>query len=112
MEDRYNEAKKILEKYNQTHLLSQYNNLNNKQKDILLNQIASIDFNEINKLYEQTKTEVKLGNDVISPISYIEKAKLSDEEKAKYFNIGMEEIKKGKLAVVTMAGGQGTRLRA
>ena len=36
---------------------------------------------------------------------------LSNEEKNHYKNLGIEEIKKGKLAAVTMAGGQGTRLR-
>ncbi len=111
MENRYNEAKQKLEKYNQTHLLSQYEKLDDEKKEYLLNQIADIDFNQINKLYEQTKKEVKLETDKIEPISYIEKEKMSDEEKEKYFKLGAEEIKKGKLAVVTMAGGQGTRLR-
>ncbi len=111
MKNKYSEAKKILEKYNQTHLLSQYEKLDDEKKEYLLNQIINIDFNQIDKLYEETKKEVKLGNDEISPIAYIEKEKLSDEEKEKYFNIGKEEIKQGKLAVVTMAGGQGTRLR-
>jgi UDP-N-acetylglucosamine pyrophosphorylase len=52
-----------------------------------------------------------MGNEKIEPIKYIEKEKISEEEKEKYFKIGEEEIRKGKLAVVTMAGGQGTRLR-
>lgn len=108
MESKYNEAKKILEQYNQTHLLSQYEKLDNEKKEYLLNQIINIDFNQLNKLYENTKIEIKSGEDKIEPISYIEKEKLSNKEK--YMNMGAEEIKKGKLAVVTMAGGQGTRL--
>lgn len=40
----------------------------------------------------------------------MDKAKLSNEEIQKYSEIGIEQIKKGKLAAVTMAGGQGTRL--
>ncbi len=111
MDNRYNEAKKILEKVNQTHLLLQYEKLDSEKKEYLLNQIINIDFNQINKLYEQTKTKIELGKDKIEPIAYIEKEKLTKEEKEKYFNIGVDEIKKGKLAVVTMAGGQGTRLR-
>ena len=43
--------------------------------------------------------------------SYIDKNNISDEERKHYKNLGIEEIKKGKLAAVTMAGGQGTRLR-
>ena len=111
MENKYNEAKKKLEKYNQTHLLSQYEKLNEANKEYLLNQIINIDFEQIKKLYEQTKEEIKLGTEKVEPISYIEKEKLSEEERKKYFKIGEEEIKHGKLAVVTMAGGQGTRLR-
>ena len=44
-------------------------------------------------------------------MSYIDKNNISDVKKIYYKNIGIEEIKKGKLAAVTMAGGQGTRLR-
>ena len=108
MESKFNEAKKILEQYNQTHLLSQYDKLDNEKKEYLLNQIININFEQLNKLYENTKKEIESGEDKIEPISYIEKEKISDYEK--YMEIGVEEIKKGKLAVVTMAGGQGTRL--
>lgn len=111
MEDKYNEAKKILDKYNQAHLLSQYEKLDNEKKEILLNQIININFEQIKTLYEQTKKEVKFGNDKIEPIKYIEKEKLSQEEKERYLKVGIDEIKRGKLAVITMAGGQGTRLR-
>ena len=110
MENKYNEAKKKLEQYNQTHLLSQYEKLNDEKKEHLLNQIIDIDFEQVEKLYEQTKSEIKLGKDKIEPISYIEKDKLSIEERDKYLKMGADEIKQGKLAVVTMAGGQGTRL--
>ncbi len=111
LEEKFNKARKILEQYNQTHLLSHYEKLDDIKKEYLLNQIINIDFDQINKLYEQTKIEIQLGTDKIEPISYIEKEKLPNEKKEKYFRIGAEEIKQGKLAVVTMAGGQGTRLR-
>ena len=108
---KYNQAKNILEKYNQTHLLKNYEKLNNSKKEYLLNQITNINFELINKLYLETKKEIEVGTEKIEPIKYIEKEKISEEEKEKYLKIGEEEIKKGKLAVVTMAGGQGTRLR-
>lgn len=111
MENKYIKAKEILKEYNQIHLLSQYEKLNDEKKEYLLNQIINIDFNQVKKLYEQTKIEFKAGTEKVEPIAYIEKEKLSKEEKEKYFRIGAEEIKNGKLAVVTMAGGQGTRLR-
>ena len=44
-----------LKKYGQEHLLSNYEKLSNEDKNRLLNDILTIDFGEISKLYEQTK---------------------------------------------------------
>ena len=106
----YEELKEKVEKYGQDQILANYDKLNDSQKEELAEQISRIDFEKINKLYEQTKHEVSFENDVIEPISYMEKAKLSEEEYNKYYNLGKEAIENGKYSVVTMAGGQGTRL--
>ncbi len=47
----------------------------------------------------------------IQPITPVIKENLSKEEYEKFSQIGSEAIKEGKLAVCTLAGGQGTRLR-
>ena len=107
----YKKIQETLKQFNQEHLLSQYERLDNENKKLLLNQIKNIDFDLTDELYNNTKKEIKLERDKIEPIEYIEKEKLSKEEKEKYFKMGAEEIKRGKLSVVTMAGGQGTRLR-
>ena len=104
------EVKEILKKYNQEQLLNSYDKLNEKNKEKLLNQILNIDFDLISKLYENTKKEIKLEDANIEPISYIDKEKLSKEEYEKYEKIGRKVIEDGHYAVVTMAGGQGTRL--
>ena len=107
----YNQAKKIVEEYNQEHLLEFYERLSKEKQNELLKQIHEIDFKQIQDLYE---TVIKKANtsqdDVIEPIAYIDKAKIEPEEKKRLQNIGKEKIKQKKLAVVTMAGGQGTRL--
>lgn len=109
MNQTVDEIKWKLNKYGQTHLLNGYENLpENKQKQ-LLSQIEEIDFELINSLYEKTKKELDLSNDKIEPIEYLDKYKLSGEYKT-YEEIGKKAISEGKLAAVTMAGGQGTRL--
>ena len=69
-----------------------------------------MDFKQIEELYESTKTKPNFENIKIEPIEHVTKAELSKEEIEKYTKIGQEVVKQGKLAVVTMAGGQGTRL--
>ena len=81
-----------------------------EQKDQLLDQILEINFDGIKDLYELTKVKTTMGEDKISPISYVDKSKLSKEEYEELEELGVNEIKQGKLAAVTMAGGQGTRL--
>ena len=103
------EVKEILKKYGQEHLLNHYNGLDDKKKEILLKQINHIDFELANKLYDSTKEQKTNANDKITPINYLDKYKLNDQYKY-YESIGKKAIKEGKLAAVTMAGGQGTRL--
>lgn len=109
MDTELEEMKDILKKYGQEHLLNHYNELDEKKKEILLNQIRNIDFELVNKLYDSTKEQKVNTNDKITPINYLDKYKLNDQYKY-YESIGKKAIKEGKLAAVTMAGGQGTRL--
>ena len=110
MEEKLREIKELLKKYKQEQLLVNYEKMNDTQKKELLEQIEKIDFEQILGLYEKTKQTIDFKNSVVEPISYIDKAKLSKQEKQAYEEKGLEVIKKGEYAVVTMAGGQGTRL--
>ena len=109
MDRRVEKAKAYLKKYGQEHLLNHYEKLDEKHKQELLKQIENIDFELVTHLYQNTKKEVKHGEDEITPIDYLDKYKLNDKYKY-YENIGKRAIKEGKLAAITMAGGQGTRL--
>ena len=110
MDNRLEEIKAILKKYGQEHLLNHYETLEEKKKQKLLEQLEAIDFELANQLYSTTKQEEKKSQDEITPIEYLDKYKLN--EKYKYYeDIGKKAIQEGKLAAVTMAGGQGTRLR-
>ena len=108
MDNTLEEAKYILKKYHQEHLLNGYDKLDEQKKEKLLNQIFNIDFELINKLYDNTKNP-NVSEDKIEPMEYLDKYKLNDKYKY-YEKLGKDAIKEGKLAAVTMAGGQGTRL--
>ena len=110
MEEKYLKVKELLKEYNQDQLLNNYDKLDTNKKNELLDEILTIDFNQITKLYKNTKEEISFKKINLQPISYIEKDKLPEEEKRKYEEQGEQIIKNGKYAVVTMAGGQGTRL--
>ena len=109
MDTELEEVKDILKKYGQEHLLNHYDELDEQKKETLLKQINHIDFELVNKLYDSTKEQKINTNDKITPIDYLDKFKLNDQYKY-YESIGKKAIKEGKLAAVTMAGGQGTRL--
>lgn len=110
MEEKLLAAKELLKKFGQEQLLDNYDRLSPEKQNQLLNEILTTDFKQVNSLYESTKLKPNFENDKIEPINYVTKANLTQEEYDKYNRIGEEVIKQGKLAVVTMAGGQGTRL--
>ena len=102
------EAISKLKKYNQEHILKY--DLNNKQQEELEKQIENIDFEQLKSLYESTKKENCIEEKKIEHIPYTDKTKLTKEEQLSLFEIGEQVIKQGHYAVITMAGGQGTRL--
>lgn len=111
MKERLEEIKKKLEKHGQEHLLMFYDKMNEDEQKELLNKIEQIDFQLMESLYKNANKTADFKKEVIEPVEYIEKTKLTVSEKNIYEQKGIEAIKKGKYAVVTMAGGQGTRLR-
>ena len=110
MEKQYEKIKEKLIKYNQEQLLVNYENMNNEDKEKLLKEIDNIDFNLMKNLYKNAQKELDFKDEKIESIDCTEKDRMPKEEKEKYDKIGTDKIKSGKLAVVTMAGGQGTRL--
>ena len=108
--DKTQEIDNLLRQYNQTHISNLMHKLEEDKKQELIEQIDKIDFDLITRLYENTKKEIEIKENKIESISYLDKAKLSEEQKEELDELGKEVIQNGKYAVVTMAGGQGTRL--
>ena len=109
--DKMQDAIKLLKLYNQEHIITLLNRLEGKEKEELIEQINKIDFHQLKELYENTKKPIKIKENKIENITYIDKEKLSEEQKKEFDKLGEEAVRNGEYAVVTMAGGQGSRLR-
>jgi len=95
-----------LKKYNQTHLLKFANELNEKEKQELFNQIESLDFSYLDELNNhQTKQE----HAEITPIKALTIDKIR-ERKEEFKAIGMKALKNYEVGALILAGGMGTRL--
>ena len=105
-----NECIDILNMYNQEHIIKLLGKLDEQKQAELINQIKSINFEQIMELYNNTKKENEFKEAKIEPLKYLDKAKLTEEQKNEFDQLGEETVKAAQYAVVTMAGGQGTRL--
>ena len=108
--DKVQDTIDLLKMYNQEHVIRLMEKLNESQKRELIEQISKIDFHQIKELYDNTKKEIEIKENKIEPLPYLDKKKLSKEQKEEFDKLGKEVIENGQYAVVTMAGGQGTRL--
>lgn len=103
------DTQKLLKKYGQEHVLEHFNKLNESQKHELLEQIANIDFENLTRLYKGINEKSCYKSDVkLEAIQANKREEVENSER--YIKLGEKCIKEGKLAFVTMAGGQGTRL--
>lgn len=99
-----------LKTYNQEQIIKEIEEMDNTEQEQIIKQINEIDFEEVEKLYNLTKKEQTVKSGKIEPINYIDLEKISKEEKESSKKLGEQIIKSNQYAVVTMAGGQGTRL--
>ena len=112
MDEKLKKATEICQRYGQEQLLDAYNRISDEnEKQEFLNKILTIDFKQISDIYSgKNISKAEFNDSNVEPIDFVDKYKLSKQDYEKYEKIGNEKIKSGKLAVVTMAGGQGTRL--
>lgn len=103
------EIDEILQENNQTKIIKILEKMDSESKAKLLNQILKINFIQMKNLYKNKDEKIEKSIN-IEPIKYIDKSKLEKSEKDELDQIGEQVIKQGEYAVVTMAGGQGTRL--
>ena len=72
MNEKYEKAKELVKKYHQEHLLKFYDDLDDEKKKELLDQILTIDFDLMEKLYHDAKKPLDLKNVTVEPIDYVD----------------------------------------
>lgn len=110
MDESLENIRKKLIKYNQEHLIYFYDNINENEKKILINQIEKIDFDFLQKLHINSYKEEKLDLSKVKPIHPYKKSKFDKEKIKEITYLGEDIIKQNKLAIITLAGGMGSRL--
>ncbi len=102
----------ILKQNNQDHLLELFSKIDEKTKTKIIEQLENIDFEQLKELYGESNrdNEKAIKGIIIEHIPFVDKYKLNEDEYKDLEEKGTDIIKQGKYAVVTMAGGQGTRL--
>lgn len=98
------ESKILLQKYNQEHLLRYAASLSADELSSLLEQISAINWDFLEQHPEKNDSDA-----VIEPIDALTLDDI-DRKRAEYTQIGIDSIKAGKLCLLLLAGGQGTRL--
>ncbi|XP_050311535.1 UDP-N-acetylhexosamine pyrophosphorylase-like protein 1 [Anthonomus grandis grandis] len=108
------EMKKLLEECDQSHILKFWNELNEAQQKSFLGRLRTIDFKRALEMWQKAQQDSsapeKLTTDDLAPINVQVERSLPHSTIEQYRNIGLEEISKGSVAVIVLAGGQGTRL--
>lgn len=104
------EAIEKLKEFNQEQILELLDLLNEDEKKTISKQILELDFEKVNSLYKELKNKEKINSANTEAITAVNKDKLERRELEKYNKIGKNIICNNQYAVVTMSGGQGTRL--
>lgn len=101
-----------LKKYHQDEMIQllDANILTEEEQTKLYNQIDSLNFKQLDQLYSSLTKKEKVTESSIEAINAFNKDKCNKEELEHYETLGEEVLKNNQYALVTMSGGQGTRL--
>ncbi|KAI9311429.1 nucleotide-diphospho-sugar transferase [Dichotomocladium elegans] len=110
LKERYDRA-------NQGHLFQFFDDLSVEEQQELFQQLSSLDVDRVNQIYQKAiaGAEASAQNQeaAVEPLPedvFDSVIRASPETIAEWETIGLTQIAEGKVAVILMAGGQGTRL--
>ena len=104
----FEQAKQILEKNGQCQLLRFWESLDTGERAQLLDQIAGLDFDSIARMQGMLKS--KSAASAAAEPAAADVVELTDDARAAAYAAGEAEIRAGRVAVLLVAGGQGSRL--
>lgn len=100
-----------LEKNNQNEIINLMTNVySDEENKKIASQIERINIEKVMDLYENASNIPFIDQSKIEHIGYTDLSSLDEEKFRSLKTAGEDVIKSGKYAVITMAGGQGTRL--
>ncbi|KAI1815221.1 nucleotide-diphospho-sugar transferase [Poronia punctata] len=106
--------KASFESAGQSHIFTFYDSLTDSEKETFFKQVQKIDPVRINSLWEAAQNPPKESeHTVVEPLPELATASILDskrEDLDRWYDLGLELIGKGEVAVILLAGGQGTRL--
>lgn len=101
------ELRHRLQKYDQDHVLAWWDQLSDDERKGLLDQLYAVDLEQLRHLYSQRGATVTLPPaDRIAPVPVV-RVGASDPEARR---LGEESLRRGEVAALMVAGGQGSRL--
>ena len=112
-EDAIKSIKETYEKAHQGQVFTFWDQLDKQQQAALYNQLTQIDPAKINEIVKKTKSTEKADAKDLAPLPESACASTIDasqEDRERWYTSGLKLISENKVAVVVMAGGQGTRL--
>jgi UDP-N-acetylglucosamine/UDP-N-acetylgalactosamine diphosphorylase len=106
------QAREAVSRYGQDHLLGHFDGLTLPEQDALIDQILSVDFEQLAALHNDlVRNQAGAGSrETIEPLRAKPWDSLPISERAALANQGMRALREGKVAAFLVAGGQGTRL--
>ncbi len=96
--------------YGQTRTLKILENVDKETRKKIIEELHDINFIQLKELYNNIEEEAEVNVGELKPIKSLNPDKITKEEKEMYENVGADILRNNKFAVVTMSGGQGTRL--